>query len=276
MSTRSDEGAHCNTRVVPVVLAIVLTHNDPVELQTCLDALGAQTTLPANVLVVDNASEPPATPSSSEDLLIQRLPENVGPAGGHSAGLAWFRAHPEFEYAWVMDDDVVPDAECLEHLVHAANTRDETLLWPAQSHPESTPGQYPGWFGVLIPRAIVEAVGTPRAELFWWTEDTEYLQWRIPRAGFDSVVVRAAKVTHTGRRSEGLPDWKLYYETRNSIVYRVRTQRLRHPIKLLRTLASTGGRIVLEPNRRNERARLFVRAVVDGFRNRLGLRHPVP
>ena len=41
-----------------------------------------------------------------------------------------------------------------------------------------------GWCAVLIPRVAVDAVGLPQAELFWWTEDTEYLQWRLPNGGF--------------------------------------------------------------------------------------------
>jgi GT2 family glycosyltransferase len=75
---------------------------------------------------------------------------------------------------------------------------------------------YPGWFGLLIPRTIVETVGLPYEPLFWWTEDTEYLRWRIPRAGYSVRWVADANVNHLeARRMPRRPTWKFYYEARN-------------------------------------------------------------
>ena len=51
-------------------------------------------------------------------------------------------------------------------------------------------GVWPSWCGFVVARQIVEAVGLPMAELFWWAEDTEYLQWRIPEAGYQQQVVQ--------------------------------------------------------------------------------------
>ena len=255
------------------MLALILTYNRPAELQRCVDALSNQTRRPGAVLVVDNASTPPADPSAEPGWLsVERLHDNVGPAGGHHAGLSRFLADDRFDLAWVLDDDVVPAPDCLEALVAAAAEGPVGIRWPVQRHTRARAGQYPGWYGVLIPRAVVETTGTPNPELFWWTEDTEYLQWRIPRAGFSSTVVDGAVVEHTGRAGGPRPDWRLYYETRNTIVYRTRTQRLRHPLKLLRTVAAIGVRVISDGPGRRRRLRVFSSGLADGVRGRLGRR----
>ena len=55
------------------VVALVLTHNAPQSLARCLSAIDAQTEAPEEVLVVDNASQPPVCVSS--------LPNPVGRSG---------------------------------------------------------------------------------------------------------------------------------------------------------------------------------------------------
>ncbi len=50
------------------VVALVLSHNAPQSLARCLNAIAAQTNPPQGVVVVDNASDPPITPT-----LIDRL-----------------------------------------------------------------------------------------------------------------------------------------------------------------------------------------------------------
>ena len=55
-------------------------------------------------------------------------------------------------------------------------------------------------------------------DLFWWAEDTEYLQWRIPEAGYPRQVVDGALVEHDAiRQGDGVPLWKYYYEARNML-----------------------------------------------------------
>jgi len=261
-------------------MALILTHDDPVELQRCVDAVSAQTRRPDAVVVIDNASSPPAAPAAPPAepgwLTVDHLATNGGPAGGHHAGPSRFRADSRFGLAWVLDDDVVPAPGCLEALVAAARQGPVGIRWPVQCHTNASAGQFPGWFGVLIPRAVVDRVGTPNPDLFWWTEDTEYLQWRIPRAGFSSTVVDGAVVEHTGRRSGPRPDWKLYYEARNTVVYRVRTQHLRHPLKLIRILAVLSVRAAIDGPGRDRRLRLLAAAVADGARGRLGRRAGLP
>jgi rhamnopyranosyl-N-acetylglucosaminyl-diphospho-decaprenol beta-1,3/1,4-galactofuranosyltransferase len=265
------------------VLATVLTHNDPDALATCLAAIARQTRSPDAVLVIDNGSSSPA--SASVDRLtdescatVLRLSENLGPAGGHAAGLRAFLAGP-CHAAWVMDDDCVPEPGCLEAILHAREAQEsEGVLFPTQTDQGGVQRNFPGWFAVLLPRAVVDCVGVPREEFFWWAEDTEYLQWRISRAGFPVQWVAAARVQHRRRRAtRPTPAWKVYYEARNSVYYRLRVQRpFQQPrridkvFRLTTTLSRTLWSLITESHDRRNRLRMFARGIFDGVRGRLG------
>ena len=95
------------------VWAVVVTYNRKELLRECLVALRAQTRPPDHVLVVDNASTDGTLELVSEEfgeVELLALPENVGGAGGFHAGLE--RAYASgAEWAWLMDDDTVPQPE---------------------------------------------------------------------------------------------------------------------------------------------------------------------
>ena len=136
-------------------------------------------------------------------------------------------------------------------------------------------------------RSVPEGVGVPDSDLVWWTEDTEYLQWRIPRAGW--VVKRsAASLVEVAMRREGVPKppWKYYYEARNQVAYRLRTQRpssggpvpryLTSRVRLWRAFRSVvklmGRSLWIERTERLPKARMVLMGAVDGLRGRSGLR----
>ncbi len=263
------------------VLAIVLTFHAPASLQRCLTAIGGQTRRPDGVLVVDNGEPPRATLAGLPDSLTGRaqlLPtgENLGPAGGHALGLQTFHRLEQYTHAWVMDDDCVPQPAGLAELVrHAGNLGNGHVVFPSWVDGRTGAAtNYPGWCGLLIDRSAVGAAGLPRAEFFWWAEDTEYLQHRMPRSGVQVSRAPAAVVIHEPvRRAAGRRPWMIYYEARNSIYYRLYVQRRWPigPLKLLRAL----GAILLSALReapRSERLLMFGRGVVDGLLARLGRR----
>lgn len=266
------------------VMAVVLTHNAPTALGRCISAIYGQERPPDGLLVVDNASVPPAAvptppPGCSVEIETIRLPTNTGPAGGHGAGLRHF-ATSGYGLAWIMDDDCVPDERCLRLLSDAhAHTSGPTLLYPTWID-ERTDNEinYPAWCGILLPAIIVHRVGVPREDFFWWAEDTEYLHWRIPEYGYDSDRVTDARVMHSRvRATTHRPPWKIYYEVRNTVYFRLWVQRHRGRrfYRLFRSLARILGAILL---RRPERARglvLYVRGAFDGLFGRLGKRVPV-
>ena len=261
------------------VMAVVLTHNAPGSLDRCLKAIIGQSTPPQAVLVVDNASDPPITreqlPKSLPDLALIRSDANGGPAGGYALGLAQFLASG-YRHAWVLDDDMLPDPECLERLwVVAGKKLEAAYVFPVSHQLDGSFGAWPSWCGVLGAREIIEKVGLPMAELFWWAEDTEYLQWRIPEAGYPIRVVGDATVHHDSiRHGEGVPVWKYYYEGRNMLYVHMYVKR--RVGRYLRNVSKLIGRAILrEPEGRLIRLWAIAEGMWDGARGRLGMRFPI-
>jgi GT2 family glycosyltransferase len=112
-------------------------------------------------------------------------------------------------------------------------------------------------------------------DLFWWAEDTEYLQWRIPEAGYPIRVVGDAVVRHDSiRHGDGVPVWKYYYEARNMLYVHLYVKRRigRYP----RNVAKLIGRALLrEPEGRSVRLQAIASGVWDGAWRRLGQSFPV-
>jgi len=260
------------------ILAVVLTHNAPDTLGRCLSAIAGQTQPPGAVLVVDNASHPPVpadTTCGAIPTSVVRSEVNTGPAGGWARGLTEFTAS-DATHAWVLDDDMVADASCLERLWDVARQDPGTaFVFPISRQVDGSYGLWPSWCGFVVSRQIVEAVGLPLTELFWWAEDTEYLQWRIPEAGFRRQVVDYALVDHAAvRQGDGVPLWKYYYEARNMLYLHLHVEhRLgRYPRNLARLLARA---VLREHGGRLRRLGVMARGLSDGARGRLGVRYPV-
>jgi GT2 family glycosyltransferase len=258
--------------------ALVLTHNAPASLERCLAAIAAQTTPPTAILIVDNASDPPVDPAKIElgiPTRVIRSESNLGPAGGWAIALSDF-VDDAFGFAWVMDDDIVPAPDCLERLQsRAAKVDGPAFVTPLSNQPDGTVGQYGSWCGLLIAQEIVQRVGVPRAELFWWAEDTEYCHWRIPQAGYPRVVAQQAVVRHDAIRQRAhVPNWKYYYETRNMIYLHLHVM---HRVGWFpRNFTRLMGRALLREKRGYLRRFVAIaRGAFDGLVGRLGIRYPV-
>ncbi len=275
-------------RPIPAtVLALILTHNASDVLRTCVARVLKQMELGDRLVVIDNASEPPAAVTLeslelSHPVEVLRLERNLGPAGGYAHGLRRF-LETDHALVWIVDDDMVPNPGSLSHLRKAAQAEaDPVVVFPRVRDHRGEPFDFPAWCGVLIPRSIVEHVGVPREEYFWWAEDTEYLQWRIPKAGYRTVRAEDATVTHEAvRRGPTKPAWKFYYETRNLVHYRLHVQVpagssvWRCTRKLLRTVWRATGRILLREDDKAAKLRAVVRGISDGVAGRLGIREEV-
>ncbi len=190
------------------IMAVVLTHNAPESLDRCIRSIAGQSSPPETILVVDNASAPPvrldALPTAGLLTRLVRSDINTGPAGGYARALGEF-AESGFGHAWVLDDDMHPEPECLDRLWAVAEKEPETaFVFPISRQPDGSYSWWFSWCGFIVSRQIVEAVGVPLAELFWWAEDTEYLQYRIPEHGYHHQVVerrrRQSRRDPAGRR----------------------------------------------------------------------------
>jgi GT2 family glycosyltransferase len=260
------------------IVALILSHNAPESLRRCLDAIGAQSTPPDAVFVVDNASTPPvdvATPDGAPPVTVVRSEVNTGPAGGYAQAFEEFIAS-EYQQAWVLDDDMRPHRHCLERLwTVAAKAPATAFVFPVSQQTDGSYGVWPSWCGFLISRSIVEEVGVPRADLFWWAEDTEYLQARIPDAGYEREVVKDAVVYHDAvRQRDALPMWKYYYEARNMLWVHLHVKRRvgRYPRSVTKLI---GRALFRERNDRLRRMAVITRGWWDGARGNLGIRFPI-
>jgi rhamnopyranosyl-N-acetylglucosaminyl-diphospho-decaprenol beta-1,3/1,4-galactofuranosyltransferase len=193
------------------VCAVVVTYNRPELLRRCIAAIKAQTRRVDRILVVDNASDAPATDVLADmdvglDFLV--LGNNTGGAGGFHLGLKTAMADGA-DAAWLMDDDGAPDASCLEELVRVARGaallnpivvdqfNDEALAFGLTidgAHMSSVAdvkraaseglavGVANPFNGTFITREAYARVGDIKAECFIWGDEVEYLQ-RAKRKG---------------------------------------------------------------------------------------------
>ncbi len=263
----------------PDIVALVLTHNAPHALARCLAAIAAQTTRPAEIVVVDNASDPPVRSelfdAGGVPLRIIRSDVNLGPAGGWAIALRDFLAN-DATHAWVMDDDIVPEPTCLAALWSAVVRRpDVPFVVPISIQPDGEVGRWGSWCGFLIGHDVVETVGLPRADFFWWAEDTEYCHWRIPQAGYPLRFVEKAVVHHDAiRQRSDRPAWKYYYESRNMLYLHWHVM---HRMGWLpRNFSRLVGKALLR--QKTDRLRCLVamgRGLFDGAFGRMGIRYPV-
>jgi GT2 family glycosyltransferase len=260
------------------VLALVLTYAAPEALARCVTAIAAQTRPVDEVLVIDNASPEPARPVPARLTIdVVRLETNLGPAGGHAAGLQKF-LDSGADLAWVMDDDCVPSPEALERLlIHLDQLAEDGPVFPLWRDSATGEGLFlPAWCGFLVSRAIVQRLGLPRAEFVWWAEDTEYLSWRMHEAGYRAEWASDAVVEHRRVRDMATrPVWKVYYEARNTVYFRLHVQHGSRRIRtqrVVRGLSKLFAQVLLTRDRKLKKLGAYCRGVVDGVRGRLGLR----
>jgi GT2 family glycosyltransferase len=259
------------------VVALVLSHNAPQALARCLEAITAQTVRPGAIIVVDNASEPPVRIPAVESrpVSVVRSDTNLGPAGGWALAFEELLAGSD-DFAWVLDDDIVPDPESLEALLGDAREDPKSAFcFPRSVQPDGTVGEWGSWCGFLISRHIVEQVGVPRAELFWWAEDNEYCHWRIPQAGYARRIVDGAVVQHDAvRQGARVPLWKYYYEARNMLYLHLHVMHRVgwYPRNVTKLVARA---LLRERGRRLACLRTILLGLSDGAMGRLGMRFPV-
>ncbi len=258
------------------VVALVLSHNAPMALARCIEAIAGQTQPPQAIIVVDNASTPPVTVGAqcgpgAPTVSVVRSETNLGPAGGWALAFEAFLTTP-FDFAWVLDDDMLPDPDCLQVLV--GQTHDDpqgAFLFPWSVQPDGSVGAWGSWCGFVVAKHIVELVGVPMAELFWWAEDNEYCLWRIPQAGFKRRIVDGAVVQHDAiRQGGGTPTWKYYYEARNMLFLHLHVMHRVgwYPRNVTKLVARAALR---ERGHRLVSLAAISRGLVDGARGRLGV-----
>ena len=257
------------------VAAVVVTFNRLAKLKKVLASLEAQTLLPKALIIVDNASTDGTADYLDEyknsfplegrtELRIVTLAENVGGAGGFSAGMReGYRMGAD--YICIFDDDGYPAPDALEKLLQGYE-RAATAFSPdipfacslikyidgtisEMNNPEPTWDwgrlramglrdlvliNQASFVSVLIPRWVMEAYGLPYKEYFIWFDDAEYTR-RIS-GDCPGVQVLDSVVVHDMGENKGVNfsmineknAWKFAYGIRNQGSYRLHHKSLVH------------------------------------------------
>lgn len=222
----------------PRVAAVVVTFNRRDLLARLLEALLATPDLD-EVIVVDNASTDGTAQMLAElapgrvGIHVVSLTTNTGGAGGFNRGLATAMERGA-DLAWLMDDDGVPEPDCLSRLLEFDGELDfwgPAVLAEGDRSQLCFPIRLPGrtsvvsrmadveaaanrngllpdivipFNGVLVTRALVERIGLPRQEFFIWGDDHEY-RLRAERAGARIATVVGAHFLHPQTDDLGTP-----------------------------------------------------------------------
>lgn len=255
---------------------IIVTFNRLIFLKICLCRILAQTKEPSEILVVDNCSTDGTGEylASFNDITKIFLKENMGPAGGYHEGIKYFSENTNVDYVWVMDDDFFPFSSCLEILLNHAD--DTKILFPFSRQKDFALRKDCGWSGVLIPMQIIKTVGYPKKEFFFWSEDSEYLLYRIrEKWNFRAEWIQAAKAVHfTERTRNHRKPWKYYYEVRNMLFMRlyVKEKTSRRFYKMLRSWGFLLGAIFFRDDEKLAKFRFFMLGTYHGITKKMGKR----
>ena len=182
---------------------VVVTYNRLALLKEAIDSLRNQIYTNREIVVVNNGS----TDGTQEWLNAQKdiiviTQQNLGGAGGFFTGMKYVAEH-EYDYCWVMDDDVVCHSDALQELVNAYTKKPNigfvcSKVVGINGCPMNTPtvddrpssngeADYSDliaesmikvktatFVSVLCSVKTIKEVGLPYKEFFIWGDDTEY------------------------------------------------------------------------------------------------------
>jgi len=235
---------------------VIVTFNRKELLIKCLNAVLGQSYLPKTIYIIDNAST-----DGTKELLDQKgflkeqvngihlhyeqLPKNIGGAGGFYTGIKI--AHEDgCDAVWVMDDDGLPDKDCLNNLFHhlekydyispmVIDIQDENMMaFEGCTVSDFKKREKNGiveccanpFNGILYSKKLIDTIGYPKTEMFIWGDEINY-DLRAKTAGFNPVMIisavhrhplnRQPYVKYLGNHMMVVPeqDWKLFCYIRN-------------------------------------------------------------
>lgn len=245
------------------IAAVVVTYNRKNLLIECLKAIIEQSQKPNTVFIIDNASTDGTCELLKKHGLLNAivndielcyilLPYNQGGAGGFYCGIKKAYESPKlFDAVWVMDDDGIPDKECLKNLTKYLPQFDYIApLVLSKENPRHLAFHFHGissvdnlqktfgdvvpdyacpFNGILYSRKLIEKIGYPLPHLFIWGDEANY-HLRALDTGFKPVTVLDAIHQHPkdrmvfdksifGKKIVAVPNlWKGYCFWRN-VVY---------------------------------------------------------
>lgn len=238
------------------VYALIVTFKRKELLKEVVERVINQTYPLSKVVVVDNNSNDGTEAviaqlksNSPVEIEYQNTGANLGGAGGFSYGFNHV-LNDEFDYLWIMDDDLLPENNCLEMMLISANNNQ--IIQPARFNLDGTCAEYsPIKFdlaspfllhpkietvkdridsvqgneiqiegipfeGPLIPKNIINRVGLPDKRFFIFYDDLDYAI-RARKAGFKIICKKDAVAYRLlmNNQVNDLQSWKGYFMLRN-------------------------------------------------------------
>lgn len=231
------------------VAAVIVTYNRKDLLLETLRGVMAQSRPLDRVFLIDNASTDGTAERleaegwmQKENLSYLRMSRNLGGAGGFERGMRL--AHEAgYDWIWTMDDDVEPESNALEvmlsyqHISQCINAtkifteNGEVQYWEQfydfatgrlvdlknvsfQSGRDWCPVNVACFEGMLISRALIDAIGFPDPDYFIYHDDTVY----GVKASFHTCVIYVRSAVFR-KKIYGYGDpnpFRSYYMVRNS------------------------------------------------------------
>jgi len=246
-----------------VVYAVVVTYKRKNLLEQVLNGLLAQTYYLTKIIIVDNNSQD-GTQELIEKIIAERHSQdceieyhntmaNLGGAGGFEYGFKAADADDrEYDYLWLMDDDLLPAQECLEILVSSAgigaeivqplrinldgscaelspvvynlsapwliNPKRESVMQKMLKEQPTEPFEIAGipFEGPLISRSVIKEIGYPNPAFFIFNDDLDFAL-RARKSGAKIICQPNAVATRLLLNNQGndLKSWKGYFMLRN-------------------------------------------------------------
>ena len=239
--------------------SIVVTYNRKELLLECIEALLKQTYPVTKITIVDNASTDNTQEFLEENGYFNnpkidyiRLPQNIGGAGGFFEGISKTK-ESGFDYAWIMDDDVIVNDDSLEKLIDGTKKLEKldekfsflaSTVYGEKKEPmnvpeidtEPTQNGYSDWYKYLIDGLIpvksatfvsllinydaINKVGLPCKDYFIWGDDTEYTL-RLTRYFGKAYLIGNSIVTHKRKNAKNLAIENINDPTRIKMIWRL-------------------------------------------------------
>ena len=212
------------------VAAVVVTYNRLEMLEKCVACLKRQSSA-CGILVIDNASTDGTERwlEGRDDVQTFRLERNTGGAGGFNYGMRK-AAELGYAFAWVMDDDCLPEPDALEKLLEADEILDggygwlsSVALWTdggecrmnrqklKKNFYERSPllkyglvmAEQATFVSLFLRTDTIRRVGLPIREFFIWGDDIEFTRRIAVRENIPCFVAGQSRVVHAMRDNNG-------------------------------------------------------------------------
>lgn len=221
------------------IAAIVVTYNRKQLLIECIQAILKQSLKVGEIIIIDNNSNDGTYEALQQNKLLnlenikyKKLDENIGGAGGFYEGFKESKKYNP-DWLWIMDDDTIPNEDCLEKLLLAKSEIKEDISFLASSvygingeymnvptiDLTPTKNGYSDWYkylnkkmvkiesatfvSILINYKAVKRVGLPCKQYFLWGDDTEYTL-RLTKYYGEAYLVGDSVAIHKRKNAKAL------------------------------------------------------------------------